>query len=405
MADVNLPTFGELSNMEFASPMAFDQMQKQIGLANQFQQQNLKSGDADLAGKLLNNLFAEQNNPQKIQRAALENDQLGYTNRTKKIDTEQREALAPDELAAKRSAFVKQLSDDKLEKALSDAQKMMLDDDPTIAAKGQDLFMRSGKEQSARAKAKDELAKQEATNASHERVATGNNAATVEAAKIQAGGREAVAKLRSSNAATLDDQLAKYGRTFEARAGIYDGYARRATQDGDVEMARYYQAMGDRERQESRNKATAGADARNAASPDINTLGVKTLGNQAPPVPQAPQIPVRGGDGGMPQTPPQGLSTGGFQLAPDGSNIPALLQTINTFPPEQKAAALRQLEMQINNSGHGGPRLVAPQPQAPAPQAVGPKGPVISDPNSEEFKRLPKGATFVTPDGRELRKK
>jgi hypothetical protein len=106
MADVNLPNFSELAQMEFMSPMAFQQANNQIGLANQFQNQNLAMGEQDLRTKALANMFSEQANPLKIQQLGLNNEGMGYENTTKRVQAETDAALKEENIMAKRQKML-----------------------------------------------------------------------------------------------------------------------------------------------------------------------------------------------------------------------------------------------------------------------------------------------------------
>src|SRR4030095_4449589 len=94
--DVNLPSINELSQMQFLDPNAYGMAQKNIDLANQFQQQNLRTGEADLQAKTLANMYNEQLNPYKVEQQRLENVGTGYKNRVAAVGADTTEGTAKE---------------------------------------------------------------------------------------------------------------------------------------------------------------------------------------------------------------------------------------------------------------------------------------------------------------------
>lgn len=157
MADVNLPSFGELGQMEFMAPMAFQQAQDQIGLANQFQQQNLAAGEQDLQTKVLANLFAEQANPMKLQGLGLQNEAQANENVLGGIKARQGAALEPQALAAKRQELLAKASEDELKKLMSQAEKDYMSDDPVVSKRAENKLLHTKAELTRRNAAADAL--------------------------------------------------------------------------------------------------------------------------------------------------------------------------------------------------------------------------------------------------------
>lgn len=362
MADVNFPQMSQLSQIEFMSPALAQQAMGQLDLAKQFSQQNLAQGEQDLQTKTLNNLFQVQNDPLKLQKSQLEIEGTTADNVIKKIEAAQRATLAPEELEAKRAKLVKEWSDSKLEKAMNDAQEMMWSDDPKLQEKGKSLYANSFKEISARAKAKDEMAKQESENASRERIAAGNNAATLGAARISADARSEAARLKAQGggAASIWNAI-QMGKMTPEKAAI-SAFAM-AQIEQDPEEAQRLMTIAQTAERMVMNKAQAGADARQAGQLDLEAYSkgkLPTKGSQLTPAIQ-PTAP-RGVSGPVGVAPEAGVS-GSFDLGPNNERLNQTIRAIQSIKdPQERANAATALQNQLN----GGNRAPAPQPAAPA---------------------------------------
>jgi hypothetical protein len=351
--DMNLPSITELGQMEFMSPLANQQAQRQIDLATQFKNQNLDIGAQDLQTKTLNNMFQVQNDPLKLEEMRLKNSGTSADNIIKDINAQQRQALAPEELEAKRAKLVKEWSDSKLEKAMNDAQEMVWSGDPEKVEKGKSLYANSFKELSARMKAKDELAKQESENASRERVGAANNATAKEVAGIYAGSREKVAEVRAGGGASNIWTALQSGKMTPDKAAI-SAYALAQIEQDPAEAEKLLQIAATAEKM-MMNKAQAGADARAAGQVDITgaTKGrVPVQGRQLTPA-------VVPGSRGVSGPVSNDVS---FDLGPNNSRVQGIRDTISKWPDSpEKTGALAQLEMQVRQSQK-------PAAQAPANQ-------------------------------------
>lgn len=159
---VNLPSLTELQNAQFVDPMFFGQVQNQIGLGNQFAQQGLEKGAADLQQQVLANLFAEQNNPQRVEQQRLQNEGLGYDNQSKGVQARTDVELEGESKVAKRAKLLASASDDDLKRLQAQAEAEMLNPDPAVQARGQKKLEGSWQELQRRAKAADSLKQAEA---------------------------------------------------------------------------------------------------------------------------------------------------------------------------------------------------------------------------------------------------
>src|SRR6478735_7935046 len=97
MAGLNgLPSLNELAQMEFMSPLANQQAQRQIDLGTQFANQNLAQGAQDLQTSTLKNLYDQQANPEKLRGLQLGNTQTGLENDIKGVQARSARDLEPE---------------------------------------------------------------------------------------------------------------------------------------------------------------------------------------------------------------------------------------------------------------------------------------------------------------------
>lgn len=369
MADVNLPSFGELGQMEFMSPMAFQQAQNQIGLANQFQQQNLGLGAQDLQAKTLANQFSEQANPMRLQGLGLDNEAKTNANVLGGIDARTAAALEPEAKAAKRQALLAKASEDELKQLLSTAEKEYMSDDPLVSKRGENKLLHTKAELTRRNSAADALERAQAqaearlqgiqmaqegqsgrtaaTNASRESIAAGNISAKERALQAKAQG----------NPKTAEAAAVKY----QMEADMEEDPTEKARL---AQLAKQYGAY-----------SMALKNAQAGTKPDMAQFGFTTnpvnMGVGA--VNPAPAVrPTPGGN--------SGLAGGG---ANDQQNI--LLQEYSkTTDPRDREALTRELQ----RSGYRGP-LPGQQPAGQPKQA--PAGPAI---------KAPAGRVVIYKDGK-----
>lgn len=300
MADVNFPSINELGQMEFMSPMAFQQAQKQIGLANLFQQQNLQSGAEDLRTKQLANAYSEQANPLRINQLGLQNAGMESENTIKGVEARTKSALEQDDINSKRQKMLAGLDEDKLKQFQARAEWELMQDDPALQASGMKKIMASKAEFDRRNKQADELQKIAAQGENSKAVANIHAGATLGAARIAADSRQAVAAAKKQGVMDFDQALAsgKIG-TDKLLAMAVMG----ATTATDPET----QAMWQQRAQllERMNNNKAGLYGR-GGQVDISGMNVPTIQPQsafgtppqapmrpaAPPVPQGQDIPT-----------------------------------------------------------------------------------------------------------------
>lgn len=401
MADVNLPSISELSQMQFLAPGQYQTAQQNINLANQFQNQNLHQGEANLQSTLLKNSFDAANNPISLQG----NQGLADTRTAeailKGIDAKQRQSLAPEEQEAKRAKFIKDASDDKLADLMNRTQQDMMDPNapPEKQQAAKEAFERSSKEWSARLKAKDELKKQSEEYAAKSGIADKEIAGRADVANIMAGSREKVAGMKQKQQAGYSQALAG-AKNPEHAANIAEAFA--ASSQDPTEI-KYFQDEAARFRAAGIASKAAGAGITASGKIDIPaTAATGIVTNQANPVPPVPAPTARPGSfvpGARGDIQPQAggptnqgerqmagtIASPSFDSAAAQSelnsvikdlNDPAKAKVITAGDRQRMTEYAQQLQHQINNGGNAS---VTRNPGTPVQAGVKPPQPTIRD--------------------------
>lgn len=361
MADVNLPNFQELALMGGMDFGAFQQAQDQIGLANQFQQQNLRQGEEDIQAKQLANLFSQQANPMRLQGMGLDNIGKENANAMSGVDARTALALEPEARAAKRQALLTKASEDELKQLMSTAEKEYMSDDPVVSKRAENKLLHTKAELTRRNAAADALERaQAAAEARLQGIQMAQEGMNTRTAATNAS-RESIAANKDR---ALQAKANGNPKTAEAAAVKYQMDADMETDP--VEKARLAQLA-----KQYGAYSMALKNAQAGTKPDMAQFGFSTnpvnMGvgavNPAPAVRQTP-----GGD--------SGLSGGG---ANDQQNI--LLQEYRTLTdPADKAAVERELRRAGYNGALPGSQPAGQPRQAPAGPAntpVAPPGRVI----------------------------
>lgn len=311
MAGIGLPSLSELQNMEFMSPMAFQQAQSQIGLGNQFAQQGLDAGAADLRAKNLANMYTEQADPMRLQKLGLENEGMGYENTVKQEEARQKKELSAEEIASKRAELIKKASVADLEKLQAQAQAEMLNPDPAVAARGQKKMDASWQELTRRRAAEDELKKTKMTTDNAMAIARlkegGLNARAAQAITAKAN----TAAAKASKSTNLNELLIKNGKNPVAVAEIRIQLAQMALEEGNQPEAERQYALA----QQARGRAAEDAKNRGLATPGVDVAAVAGLPASAQPSAVAPVAP-------MPVAPQGGPPTITTPAAKPVANVP-----------------------------------------------------------------------------------
>lgn len=287
---VQMPGYLDYDKMMGMNPQAYGQAMDQLGLARQFAAQDQQQEEAKTLSMGLANQFAAQENPLKIKQQILKNDAQSNENVISGVNSRNSAATEESQLAAMRQKQLTSLNEDQLKAFQAQAEMEYSSEDPKVQASGQRKLMFSKAELDRRNNFND---KKELTNmeiSSRERVAAGNNAATLGAAQIGANSRMQLAKQRQSLGGSVEDALMK-AKTFQQQSVVYEAAAQKARQAGDDESAQHYAQLAQRAAVQDTNRVTAGADARQVGQVDVGAMGgIPTRQSQQLPVPPMPGV-------------------------------------------------------------------------------------------------------------------
>jgi hypothetical protein len=354
MADVNLPSFSDLGQMEFMAPMAFQQAQNQIGLANQFQQQNLATGEQDLQAKTLANQFSQQANPMRLQGLGLENEGKKNANTLSGIDARTAMALEPEAKAARRQALLTKASEDELKQLMSTAEKEYMSDDPVVSKRAENKLLHTKAELTRRNAAADALERAQASAEARlqgiqlaQDAQTGRTQMTNASRESLAARKEAALQAKAQgNPKTAEAAAIK----FQMEADMEDDPAEKARL---AQLAKQYGAY-----------SMALKNAQAGTKPDMAQFGFTTN-------------PVNMGVGGVNPAPTR-QAGGGSGLAGGGANDQQniLLQEYkNATDPRDREAVARELQRAGYRGALPGQQPSGQPTQAPAGPANVPKAP------------------------------
>lgn len=267
------------------NPETYMQGRAQVESSNQ-SQASARTREAELAKQAgLETLFQEQNNPQRVQQAAANLQGTLYDNMSKGVTGRLAEATEPFKLDEAKRQQALAMPEHEIKMMQAKGQQWAMSDDPTLSAKGQAILQKSAAAIEARQKHKEEMEKQELIRSSAERVAAGNNAAT----RYSADARSRVAAGRAKVAGPLNEQLAA-AKTYAHKANIYEAAAQKSMDDGDDEAAQHYQRLAAASRQQDVTARGAAAQVGVGAKPDLNQLGIPTVGASQQPAAQAAPV-------------------------------------------------------------------------------------------------------------------
>lgn len=316
-----LPSISELGAMGGLDGFAFQQAQNQVNLGNQQAQQALDQGAANLQGTTLQNLFNEQNNPLLVQGNQLLNQGRGYTNRESAVKVQQTEDLSADDTKAKRAKMLADMDEDTLKSLTAKGEAFSIrgagEGNSDMEAAGKRMMEAGRKELAARAAqgSKEDIARQQA--------------------EAKLGGYQMGLQGRMY---TADKAL--QGRMYSADTMAKLKAATANQGPKSLEQA-YVKAVGDLQANPTDPAAKEYADAmydtmmaaRQAASgtkPDLNKLGVETVGTPPRPAITQQRAPAYG---------PSGAGANGNVTPPISSDIFNNDAGAPTTPPQQAARA------------------------------------------------------------------
>ena len=130
---MELPNYLDYGKMYEMNPGAFWQAQKQVDLAQMFQDQNLQQERLATEKSGLDNLFQQQNDPMKLEEQSLKNRGLG-------VDTRIKEGTEALRLDAEQKKFILSANQADLDGMEVEAQRMAYSPDPKIREQGTQLL-------------------------------------------------------------------------------------------------------------------------------------------------------------------------------------------------------------------------------------------------------------------------
>lgn len=227
------------------NPEAYMQGRHQVGLSNQFQDQSLEQQRQKTRSDTLANQFTEQNNPLKLQKQALDNEGLGYDNVGKGVKARYDLATEQFKLNDAQRQEILAAPEHKIKMMAAQAQQMAYDPDPAVQEKGKKLMMLSQSAVEARQKHAEEMEKQDLIRKSAERVAAGNNAAILGAARIAAEARKGAGG--GGKAGNIQD-LVRTGKLSAEKAAVAFASEANMTEDPEekanlMRQAQVYEQM------------------------------------------------------------------------------------------------------------------------------------------------------------------
>lgn len=332
-----LPAPSTLDDIFKMNPGAFTQGQ-------QFMQGGIDQNNKDLQASQLRNMFDQQMNPERVRSQQLGNQATEFQLPGIQADSNMRVRkdaneglLNEDNIKAARQKFAAAATQAHLDELEAKGQEMAYSDDPAVAAQGQKILM--AHKDIVRDKAKqDEMAKRQTAL---EQV-RGKNALDL------AGVNNAAGRFQKRGGASAQDNLEKalVSGTWDKAATAYDHMAQMASEDGDDERAQFYQQKA----KEYADKYVASRNSPKAGGVDIGNMPGANIPVQPTPTTVAPALP--------PNRIQQDLANGAQFSSPE---VEALVRA--------KAGGT--------------------QPK-PAPKPV----------TEAEYNALPKGATYLHPDGK-----
>lgn len=163
---MDMPSYLNYGSMLEMNPFAAYQANQQVDLAKQFQGQKYQQEQNTTNKGTLENIFSEQNNPNRVQSQILQNEgqgllneSQGYKNRTGKLEAERGEANQQNILNADQRAAALKMSEDEMKQFDYHVSDLLRSPDAAQRAEGAKLQTYLSSYQTERRKAADELTK------------------------------------------------------------------------------------------------------------------------------------------------------------------------------------------------------------------------------------------------------
>lgn len=333
----NLPQPSTLDAIFQMNPAAFSQ-------AQQFMGGGVQQNDADLQAQQLKNLFDQQNNPNRVQEQVLQNQQLETQLPGMRADASMKvrknqadEELFPEHMKSMRAKFIKEASDADVAELENQAQKMAYSNDPAVRAQGEKLMLMHKDMVQDRSK---QAAMQERQIALEKIRQTGMD--------NRADADRAAGKFNKKGALTREDQLEKAltSGAWDKVSSAYDYKAQVAASEGDTETAEFYAAKA----KEYADKYVASRNNVKPGTVDLGNMPGRSIPTQQVPTTTSPLLP--------PNQIQKDLNAGAQFSSPE-------------------------VEARVRARAGGGAKPAAQKAVSEA-----------------EYNALPKGATYLHPDGK-----
>lgn len=375
MAGLNMPGYMDYGAMMGMNPQAYGQAMDQVGLAQQFQNQNLLQEEQNTLANMMKNDQSRVMNPMLADQQRMTNEGLGLDNITKGVTSRITAQTEDEAKKARRAKLLAEADEDTLKQIMAQGQALSLrTDDPVLKEKGDRMLQDTWGEQQKRQRAKEEEAKArigaegrlEGIRYAQE-AATGRTQMTIEgqnqraAQKAQKGATDIMGAVNSGKMT-----YEKAATSFEVMASMEEDPARAAAFS---DLARKFAQANI-----SQKSALAGT------KPDLSKLGIETnlvqlgVGGPATRVPGATAAPSGGGT----QTERQMLQSTEEPMGLDPKAAQREISTINRdlndpskkLTPQERqllTEQVRTLQGQLTRAGGSAPA----RPSAPAVPASG----------------------------------
>ncbi len=173
------------------NPSSYIKGQEQAQIAQDYGRESLSQARQKTQADTLDTMFKQQNLPQRVEKARLDNEGLAFDNMSKGVKGRLDVATEGYKLDDAKRAQVLAAPEHEIKRMALQAQQWAYSNDPALQAKGQKLMAMSEAAIQARAKHAQEMEKQELIRKSAERVAAGTNATQLQVANINAASRKA----------------------------------------------------------------------------------------------------------------------------------------------------------------------------------------------------------------------
>jgi len=192
-----MPSVEDLQTMYGAwNPEAYLTAQSNAGLERQYRESEYAGQQERVRKATLDNLFQEQDDPERLRERQLSNRNkeltntgLGYKNDSEALDLEHKQALHSLNLDADKRKALLQVTTDQLAEADQQVELMRRSLDPAIQAKGEKLFKLTGAARALQAQRDAAMELEKYKQGEESKRSAGNNATSIKVAEIGAKSR------------------------------------------------------------------------------------------------------------------------------------------------------------------------------------------------------------------------